>query len=96
MTLAEKDGGRLVFKTDTLLSASDVSSMTITAQKPTLKNVIYVKKSAVYKNGDGFIAYVKDENGYYDVRRVKTGATIGDNIVITEGLSEGEEAALNR
>ena len=43
MTLAEKDGGRLVFKTDTLLSASDVSSMTITAQKPTLKNVIYVK-----------------------------------------------------
>ena len=96
MTLTEKDGGRLTFKTDTLLAASDVSNMTITAKKPTLKNVIYVNKDAVYKNGDGYIAYVKDENGYYDVRKVTLGETVGDNIVITDGLNEGEEAALNR
>ncbi len=96
MTLSEKDGNKVIFKTDSPLSASDVSSMTITAKKPTMKNVIYVKKSAIIKNGNEFIAYVKDENGYYDVRRVKTKEIIGDNIVISEGLSEGEEVALNR
>lgn len=76
----------------TSLSEADVLSLVIT--KPTLENVIYVKASAVKEGEDGNFVYLLDDTGYREAVSVTVGEKVGDNRVITSGLSGGEKVTL--
>ena len=76
----------------TSLSEADVLSLVIT--KPTLENVIYVKASAVKEGEDGNFVYLLDDTGYREAVPVTVGEKVGDNRVITSGLSGGEKVTL--
>lgn len=64
--------------------------ITITLNKTTLKDVVYVDTKAVYKVNGTYFVYVLDEEGYKDVVEVKIGDTFEGYTIITEGLT-GEE-----
>lgn len=76
-------------------AVSEQEQLTITIQKPVMKNVVYVKKNAVYEANGAKFVYVVDENGYRDAVQVETADEVDGYIVITKGLSGGEKVTLN-
>ena len=52
-----------------------------------------VPRIAVLSAADQSVVYVETETGRFEIRRVITGPTIGDNIVIVKGVAEGEKVA---
>lgn len=62
------------------------------------KEEIIIPKSAVMWTGKKSVVYIKssDANGIgFVMRKIITGASLGDSIVVIEGLVEGEEIATN-
>lgn len=52
-----------------------------------------VPRSAVLMNAGHSVVYVETEPGRFEIRCVVLGPTAGDQIVVLEGLSEGEQVA---
>lgn len=74
---------------------SDADTLTVTIEKPTLEDVLYIDATCVYRLEEGTFVYVVDEEGYRSAVEVKCGDVVGESIVITEGLSVGEKVSLN-
>lgn len=99
--LAEINDGTLIFKP---VSGTEILSadkfLTLTLELPNQKDVVYVNRHAVCTiNGkedeeDTCCVYVMQENGYQRAVFVTPGERIGDNIIITEGLSGGEKVVI--
>jgi len=56
----------------------------------TLHDQIYVPAAAIQHGAQGTYVYAIDKSLTANMRTVKTGATDGDKIAITDGLSPGE------
>lgn len=61
---------------------------------PEIKDAIYVDKNAVIQHEDQYFVYLQQEDGVYKAVEVEVGDTVGQYIVITKGLEEGEVVAL--
>ena len=76
---------------------SDMSGVeeetTLTAQwkKDPIPDCIYVKKTAVCKDGGKYFVRRMDDKGYFETAEVSVGQEVGEYVVITDGLSEGEK-----
>lgn len=94
--LKDSTDGILTFEPiSDMSSVSDADTLTITVDAAPLSNVLYVDKDAIHRTDDASFVYVVSEDGYRDAVWVKTGAQVGDYLVIEEGLSGGEKVALN-
>lgn len=63
-----------------------------------IKETIVVPKSALMWTGKKSVAYIKtsDANGIgFVMKEVMTGASLGDEIIVLEGLNEGDEIAIH-
>lgn len=67
------------------------NSLKLEFDLPEMKDVCYVNHLAIYRNGDKYFAYVIREDDMRDVVEVIPGVTVGDDVVIREGLSGGEK-----
>lgn len=56
-------------------------------------NVLVVPRSAVLMAGEHSVVYVETEEGRFEIRRVTLGPSIGDEIVILQGLAADEQIA---
>lgn len=56
-------------------------------------SAMIVPRSAIPSAAGQSIVYVETETGRFEIRRVVTGPTIDDNIVIVRGLADGEKVA---
>lgn len=54
---------------------------------------LVVPRDAVLMAGDSSVVYVEVESGKFELRRVVLGANLGNELVVLEGLDEGEEVA---
>jgi membrane fusion protein, copper/silver efflux system len=59
----------------------------------TLSNPLVVPRDAVLMAGRHSVAYVETEAGRFELRAVRLGAILGDEVVILDGLEEGERVA---
>lgn len=92
LTLVGIEDQTLTFAPVSDMSAvSDADTLTITLEKPELKDVVYVQASAVNQVGDSSFVYVLDEDGFRDIVWVETGDMVDGYYVITDGLSGGEK-----
>ncbi len=73
-----------------LLSAA---SLGFSEQPTSGSQVMVVPRNAVLMAADHCVVYVETEPGRFEIRRVITGATAGDDVVIIKGVSEGEKVA---
>ncbi len=55
--------------------------------------VLVVPRNAVLMAGNNSVLYVETEPGRFEIRRIVLGPSCGDQIVILEGVKEGEEVA---
>ena len=60
----------------------------------TLKGVVLVPSAAVQYGVDGTFVYAMDGDNKVAIRKLKVGATDGDNTVVTEGLAQGDRVVL--
>ena len=63
---------------------------TVLVRREQIANALVVPRAAVVREADGQIAYVV-ENGVARSRTVTTGSSYGDRVVVTSGLSSGDE-----
>jgi hypothetical protein len=54
-------------------------------------DVLYVSKDCVKEKNEHYYAFLLDEHGARIAREIKIDSTIGDEVIIQEGLSEGDE-----
>ena len=64
-----------------------------TDQPQARRTIVVVPRSAVLNAANESVVYVETEPGRFEIRRVVTGATSGDDIVIVKGVAEGEQVA---
>lgn len=82
-------------------SLSEADELTLTVEKPQLKDVIYVDADAVWIVGgeedvpETYYVFRVKENGYREAVSVTVGDRVNEYIVITQGVSEGEKVTLN-
>jgi Cu(I)/Ag(I) efflux system membrane fusion protein len=57
------------------------------------RTAVVVPRNAVLNAANESVVYVETETGRFEIRRVVTGASSGDDIVIVKGLAEGEQVA---
>lgn len=82
-------------------SLSEADELTLTVEKPQLKDVIYVDADAVWSVGgeedvpETYYVFRVKENGYREAVSVTVGDRVNEYIVITQGVSEGEKVTLN-
>ncbi len=69
-------------------------SLKVTGRSATRKNICHVDKKAIVKTETGDYVLVRREDGEYEAVKVTVGDTLGLEVVITEGLSGGEQVAL--
>lgn len=66
----------------------------MTIEKPVEKDVCYIPQKAVHVVDDKSLVYVLDSEGFREVKYVKTGICVDDNIVIEEGLDENDRVVI--
>jgi membrane fusion protein, copper/silver efflux system len=59
------------------------------------KGVLVIPRNAVLMAGENSVVYVEVEPGRFEIRPVVLGPSIGDRIVIVEGVKQGEQVALS-
>lgn len=92
ITKTEEGSRQLLFSpVSDMTGLKQTDTVTITIKKPELKNVVYMNKNAVFQKEDRSFVYKLNEAGYREAVDVKTGETVDDMIVITSGLSGGEQ-----
>lgn len=57
----------------------------------TRKDVLYVSKDCIKEKNEHYYAFMIDENGARIAKEVKIDGIVGDNVIILEGLNEGDE-----
>ena len=57
------------------------------------RTAVVVPRNAVLNAANESVVYVETETGRFEIRRVVTGASSGDDVVIVKGLAEGEQVA---
>lgn len=88
----EVDNAKRLLKPEMLVNAEIQSTLSSSTHQ------LIVPKSAVMWTGERSIVYVKTKakNGlHFAMREVELGASLGDAYVVKEGLTEGEEIAVN-
>jgi Cu(I)/Ag(I) efflux system membrane fusion protein len=66
------------------------------ADEPTeADDVLGVPRNAVLMAGDNSVVYVETEPGRFEIRPVVLGPSLGDRIVIREGVAKGESVAVS-
>lgn len=55
--------------------------------------VLIVPRKAVLMAGENSVVYVETESGRFEIRQVKLGPSSGEEIVLLEGVKEGEKVA---
>ncbi len=73
-----------------LVHASAFGFTAETAEQP---RAVLIPRSAILHVGDHSVAYVEKEVGVFELRRITTGSTTPDGVVILEGISAGEQVA---
>lgn len=73
----------------------DYSSLNMTLQKPTLQNVLYVPERAVFSVDEQNYVYVMNENGFREGRKITILTVVNGNVIISEGLLEGERVVIS-
>lgn len=91
--ITQETGGKmLVFSPVSDMSGlGQTDQVTITIKKPVLSDVVYVDENAVFQKQDVSFVYRLNADGYREAVTVTTGETVEGNIVITSGLSGGEQ-----
>jgi len=56
---------------------------------------LVVPRNAVLMAGDNSVVYVETEPGQFELRRVTLGPSVGDEIVLLDGVKAGEQVATN-
>lgn len=69
------------------------SSLGFTDQPQTAAVATVVPRNAVLMAANHSVVYVEEEPGRFAIRRVITGSTVGSDVVIERGLTEGEKGA---
>ncbi len=99
MRLTDMTEGTLTFEPAcdmSLVAGSEI--LTLTVEKPELKDVVYVNRHAVCtregEEEDLYFVYVMQENGYQRAVPVTIGERVDENIVITGGLKGGEQVVI--
>ena len=77
---------------DDRLRSGMTAEVTIVCQY--IPNVMQVAVQTVHHHGPDYYCFVKTKDGY-QARKVAIGATNDKHVVITDGLTEGEEVTLN-
>lgn len=88
----EMDNAKRLLKPEMFVNAEIQSTLSSSTDQ------LIVPKTAVMWTGERSIVYVKTKakNGlHFAMREVKLGASLGDAYVVKEGLTEGEEMAVN-
>lgn len=70
------------------------STLGFTDEPASLPEALIVPRDAVLMAAEHSVAYVETEPGRFEIRRVETGVTTGDGIVIRKGLMVGEAVAI--
>lgn len=87
---------RLLFQgngEDTDFSSRDKLTMTI--EKPVLRDVVYVPKECVFDVDDrDYYVYLLDEDGFRDAVKVTVGTTVDGYTVIESGLQAGDRVVV--
>ena len=76
-----------------LLRVGDYAKAMIRAPLDAGDVALVVPRSAVLMNGGHSVAYVETEPGRFEIRHITCGAGSGDQIVVLDGLREGEQVA---
>ncbi len=66
-----------------------------TSEASTNVEALVIPRSAVLMAGRDSVVYVETEPGRFEIRNVVLGGRSGDQIVVLEGLKEGEEVAVS-
>ncbi|MFT6882304.1 MAG: Cu(I)/Ag(I) efflux system membrane fusion protein [Marinoscillum sp.] len=88
----------VVPNTDLKLKPEMFVSGTVNADIANSKSDLSVPKTAVMWTGERSVVYVKtttDQGVYFRMREVTLGSSLGESYLIKEGLSDGEEIAVN-
>ena len=101
LRLTDITGDTLTFQSVSGVSlVSGDETLTLRLEKPEQKNVVYVNRHAVCtakgneEGGENYYVYIMLESGYQRAVFVTPGDRIGENIIITEGLSGGEKVVI--
>lgn len=87
-------GVRVVISNDDgTLRVGDYAKATIRTPVAATRRALTVPRSAVLMNGEHSLVYVESESGRFEIRTVTLGASCGDQVVVLDGLKEGEEVA---
>lgn len=73
---------------------SNRDKLTMTLEKPTLTDVVYVPKECVFDVDDEYYVYLLDDDGFRDAVRVTIGSTVDGYTVIESGLNEGDRVVI--
>ena len=60
-----------------------------------IQRPIVVPRDAVLMAADRSVAYVETEAGRFELREITVGAKLGDEIVVLDGLNEGDQVAVS-
>lgn len=67
------------------------ATISMIIKKQTLKDVVYIPNKSIFQIDGKTYVYMLDENGYRYAREIEIGEQFDDLIIVTSGLSEGEE-----
>lgn len=74
---------------------SSRDKLTMTLEKPTLADVIYVPKDCVFDvDDDEYYVYLLDDDGFRNAVSVTIGSTVDGYTVIESGLNEGDRVVI--
>lgn len=71
------------------------SRLGFTSEPTADRRELVVPRNAVLVAGDNSVVYVETESGRFELRRVTLGPSMGDEIVLLDGVKAGEEVATN-
>ena len=74
-----------------LIKIGDFGKARILSNTKNLKPLVVVPREAVLVNGSNSVAYVETEPGRFEYRQVKIAETLGDKILIANGIQPGEQ-----
>lgn len=84
----------LVFEGKEGTNFSSRDKLTLTVNKPTMEDVIYVPESCVFKVDEEYYVYLLDENGFREAVNVEIGDKMDGYMVIQSGLGEGDRVVM--
>lgn len=94
-TVKKGEGNCLYLYPNKALSLKNGAAGTVDLVLKEKKNVLYLPTALVHDMGGKKVVYIEGENGVKEMREVKTGVQIQNQIEITDGLEENEQILTN-